>query len=490
MKIKLTVSDLLLYGITGLIFVILGGYILYSGDYSLVYILSCIAFLWCVKYALNSFCKNVFFFCFLLCFFTFLLGGQVINKFLDVYYYDFSDKIEFHADFVILISLVGVFTGYVLTDYFTKKKSNFPQKLNYNSLYYSNARYLSKYIFFITYLFYVVILLDVVIHVLQHGYLSYYLSYSTRIPAILRLIGYICPVAFCVFLATMPTKKEAMLPIILYVGYSFLSLATGRRINFMTGLLTVFAYMMLRNVVGSDKKPWISKKMIVGICLAVPVLLAAMYLFEYIRSDHHVGTANQYSPILGFFVRQGTSVNVIKYSELYKSNLDPDAYYSLKNTIQWLQDSFWNDLLSLDLAFDFGKQSVDTALNGTYLADFVSYHANKKSYLNGAGYGSCYVQELYIDFGYVGVLIGNIFYGFLLCKLFKCAVFSRNIWLTAIGLFTIENFFKAPRATFDAFFGQFLYIQNWGMIVFIFVITNWLCYKYKDKNIFLWRKNK
>lgn len=99
--------------------------------------------------------------------------------------------------------------------------------------------------------------------------------------------------------------------------------------------------------------------------------------------------------------------------------MNPDAYYSLYNTLKWLSDSWIDHLLNLNLNFEFGRQSLETAISGTYLADFVSYNANPTTYLTGMGYGSCYLEELYVDFGYIGVFLGNVIYGILLCVLLK-----------------------------------------------------------------------
>lgn len=456
----------------GLAFGVCGSYILLTESYPLLIILPCIIFCLGMKYALRDFYNNIFLFSFLVCFFTFLLGGQVLNKIMHVYGYDFPEKIEIHTDFVLLISLVGLLLGYILVDKTKTKKKQTVKLIDYDSGYYKNVRKISKYYFYATYFLWILILLDIVLYVVQYGYINYYLSYSSRIPAVMREIGYMAPAALFIYLATMPKKKEAKIPIIMYSIYLLLSLGTGRRIYFMTGLLVIFAYMMLRNVIHPEAKPWISKKNIIRICVVVPFLLILMYLFEYIRSENYVGTASQYSPLFGFFVRQGTSINVIKYTELFELRLNPDAYYSLYNTLRWLQDSWIDKLLNLDLSFAFGRQSPETATTGTYLADFVSYNANSNIYLDGMGYGSCYIEELYVDFGYIGVFLGNMLYGILLCRLLKNSMRKGNIWLMAVGLFIIDAIFKAPRATYDSFFGQFLYFNSWGPFVVVFLFVN------------------
>lgn len=456
-----------------LAFITFGLIMVGTQNYNLILVLSCIVFVGGVLYALRDIYKNIFLIAFLICFLTFLLGGQILNRIMQVYGYNFPNDIEVHTDLVLLISLCGLLFGYVIAEKIKIKGINHRSTyyIDYNKSHYKNIRKISKYYFIATYLFWILILVDNVFFVAQYGYTSYYLFYSSRVPAILREIGYMAPVALFIYLATMPKKKEAKIPIIMYAGYLLLSLGTGRRIYFMTGILIIFAYMMLRNVIAPEETPWVSTSGLLKICALVPVLLIVMYLFEYFRSEHYVGEASQFSPLVGFFVRQGTSVNVIKYTELFSSRLNPDAHYSLYNTLKWLQNSWINEVFNLDLTFAFGKQSQATATFGTYLADFVSYNANSSIYSLGMGYGSCYVEELYVDFGYWGVFGGNVLYGILLCKLLKVAMNQGNIWMSAIGLYMIDAIFKAPRATFDSFFGSLLYFNSWGPLVLVFLLV-------------------
>lgn len=58
-----------------------------------------------------------------------------------------------------------------------------------------------------------------------------------------------------------------------------------------------------------------------------------------------------------------------------------------------------------------------------------------------------------------------------MCKLLRSAKNSKNIWVTAIIFFMINEIFKAPRATFDACFGRLLYFSNWGPVVIIFLFV-------------------
>ena len=112
-----------------------------------------------------------------------------------------------------------------------------------------------------------------------------------------------------------------------------------------------------------------------------------------------------------------------------------------------------------------------TALHGTNLADYVSYKAMPYTYLRGGGWGSCYIAELYADFGYIGVLLGSILYGVLLDGILKGIRLNKSIWSTALGLLIVSSLFKAPRASFDDFLANFLYFYNWIIIPFAYIIV-------------------
>ena len=76
-----------------LVFSLISIYILAVRDYSVVIILPCMMFLLGMYFSIKNIYDNIFLFSFLLCFFTFLLGGQLFDKFLNVYGYDFSKDI-------------------------------------------------------------------------------------------------------------------------------------------------------------------------------------------------------------------------------------------------------------------------------------------------------------------------------------------------------------------------------------------------------------
>ncbi len=89
-------------------------------------------------------------------------------------------------------------------------------------------------------------------------------------------------------------------------------------------------------------------------------------------------------------------------------------FVSLHNTKSVL---FENAILRkmLDIRV-YNGNSIENALYGHSLAHRLSYLEYGDYYLQGHGVGSCYIAELYHDFGVIGVMAGNYIYGYILRK--------------------------------------------------------------------------
>ena len=120
--------------------------------------------------------------------------------------------------------------------------------------------------------------------------------------------------------------------------------------------------------------------------------------------------------------------------------------------------------------------SVDFAIKGNSLSNALSYKV-LWSYLSGSGVGTCYIAELFHDFGYIGVAIGSIIYGYVMQKINRiwnsC---HNNIWIVAVGFAMVEAFIKAPRWNYDIFVAYFLDLGMW-MAFGSILILKLLCRK-------------
>lgn len=432
-----------------------------------------ILFFIAIKYCLDDLNERVVLFCFLCCLFTFLLSGQIASK-LYGKYAQFSAEIENNTDICLFLSVVGLMIGYMVAKRwkwrFTLRRNRTGSLYSYDGPYAKLIRRISLYLFYATFALWFFLLVRRVLFVISNSYSAYYLGYSSGMPVIFVDVANMAPSSLFIFLATMPSRKEVKLPVFIYLVYSLGSILTGRRISFVIGLMLIFCYFMIRNRIRKEGEPlWITKKTMVMICLALPVLLMGLYLYEYVRSSMHSGSYDDYTPIVGFFVRQGVSINVIKYAQRFQSSLLDGAYYSLYNTVKLISKSFLGRLLGMETGYSYGGQTVDTALHSNYLADFVSYLSIPTLYLQGGGLGSCYIAELYVDFGFVGVLLGNVLYGWLLYRFYQGALTRKSIWALGLGFVILTSLMKAPRATFDSFLGDLLSFSTIGTVLFIWL---------------------
>lgn len=102
--------------------------------------------------------------------------------------------------------------------------------------------------------------------------------------------------------------------------------------------------------------------------------------------------------------------------------------------------------------------------NGTLSNNFshnFSYLVRKDDYLNGQGWGSSYILETYVDFGYIGLILFNLILGILLVYMLKRL--GRNTLLDTIFLLSLTTIFLIPRAEATGWLSFICYSSILGM---------------------------
>lgn len=87
--------------------------------------------------------------------------------------------------------------------------------------------------------------------------------------------------------------------------------------------------------------------------------------------------------------------------------------------------------------------SEERAYLSNDLAHKLSYIALKDNYLNGAGIGTTYVLETFIDFGLIGVFLINCFYAFF-CNLLHLR-FGNNLLSDTIFIYSLTKIYFIGR---------------------------------------------
>lgn len=397
-------------------------------------------------------------------FFVFLLSRVVLVDWLKLFEEDpvFSTKINNQTKWALLISLTSIFIGYIFFEKMSKNKSSNKNKKIDNPYLILSYKKISKILFYISYPFLLIVTLEIVIYVYNSGYLSYYVEYVSRIPYIIKKIADLTQIAFYVYLFTFPGKKEAKVPLILYIIYLFLTLGTGRRYTFVSNLLILFVYFTLRNKRGDM---WLRKKTLGIIVVLVPFFIAFLNSINSLRFKVE-GEVGLVAKLFDFFYDIGSSENVIKY-EFRMGEMLPDKFYSLGTCIKFLRENLVMRLLGVET---FSGNNAANALNGYAYTHAMSYLAWGNYYLRGNAMGSSYIAELHHDFSYTGIVVGNLIYAYCLQRFFRFR--ERNVILNTVYMLTLYNFLLSPRGPFDGFLGNLVDPITWIWILLIYLLAH------------------
>lgn len=427
-----------------------------------------------VCYTLGDLEKRGALFGFLMSFFLLLIGMQFMERFgLHEVEAVFSEEINTQAEWLLLISLVVLLFGYYVSGkvrIVLKAGNNVFDNRNlseqkYNSRSYLAVRKASRIIFLLTFVFNIFTVLDIVRFVFRYGYVLFYHSYVSSVPYVIKKAGDMCLICFWIFLATMPTKKEANRLSILYLSYLLLTLGTGKRFPFVAGILTLFIYYIARNHLNSGNVIWISKKNIIRIIFAAPILIWLLYIVGQVRLDRPMDALRFDEAIIDFIYDQGGTINVIKRAQKYASRL-PNKHYLFGSTYETISN---NTIFRLFGATSYSGNTVRHAMEGYSFQHALSYITMGDYYLLGHGLGSCYIAEAYHDYGLIGVVLVNFVYGVIFRKVFD---FRRHgIWLTAIILGMLYSLLLAPRGSADGFITDLVDLTTWGTIFVVWFFS-------------------
>lgn len=403
-------------------------------------------------YSCEKFSERIIFFAFNGTFFTFLIARLVVKP-LTGYYDKYNNNyygLDFENEQVVLkifislfISLFFLFLGYILIK--NNKKLKFKKIKNFGNSTVKNISFVSMILFYFTYIFNLLVLWDKARFTSNFGYTELYSSYTSSYPIWVNKLAEMCPSALFVFLGTLPTKRKSMLPLAFYLFLGIFSLVVGQRNNFVLNVLIVLIYFCLRNITDKNEK-WFGKREIIFSIAALPVMIILLNAVSYFRTDSN-GQHSLINGISEFFYAQGVSVNLVGYAQTLVNQLPQGKSYTFGRIIDFI-----NNNTITQLFFNVPKyspQSVESALYGNSFADSVSYILSPSRYLNGWGYGSSYLAELLIDYGYIGIIIGNFIYGIVLAfmtKMFKSGVLG--IW---ICLSMTRLLLYSPRDTTTSF---------------------------------------
>lgn len=273
------------------------------------------------------------------------------------------------------------------------------------------------------------------VYSLLNGYLSLYTTYTKGTWE--GRVALVFEASLFIGLASNPSRRKMWFYIITGFISPILTLIQGARGELVNYILFVVYYIYTNNVTiikSRHPKKSYKKYILIGI-VAAYFILPFLYNYGHTRSimADNGSESSGIEGIKNFFYEQSTSFSLIKYAIIYKGKL-PQKYYSL------------GALLNLFSKNKYGGQNVSNALYGRSFGDVISYYVIKSAYLhNGNGLGSSYIAELYYDFDYIGVIIGNLFIGFFLSGCSNKNI-SKGSLLKSVGYYMLYMSFALPRS--------------------------------------------
>jgi len=383
------------------------------------------------------------------------------------------EQVNKEAERIILVSLFFLLIGYVASNFFYSKKNKAQREVGTTEEYHlRRVRGICKVLYISTYAFMCISIAEIFLYVRDSSYIDYYVSFHTRLPFLVGKLADMCPVFFFVYLSTLPSKKESMKYIITYAVYLLLTLLTGRRYEFVGGLLVLFVYFTSRDRLQLNHNRWFGKKEIIIVFIAVFFII----VLSSIVGKTRIGAQENFSDsniFVNFFYQQGISINVLKRTIQYQDYLAKDKLYMFGSIITFIRKLFGFEA--------YYGNTIQNAQSGYSLAHSLSYVVLGNEYLNGRGMGSSYLAEVYFSFGYCGIIFVNFLYGVILNKL---SLFNtRSIWKNTLILIMLHSLYLAPRSSFDGFIVDVLRVNTWSTLIIVYFISKMLNTKYQKLQV-------
>ncbi len=287
------------------------------------------------------------------------------------------------------------------------------------------------------------------------AYTSGYLV-NVEVPALIKIGYYLYSTVVLLYLALKPTKAQAFFVLATYlIIEGGLQVFQGRRALFASTLLFIVWYLVkYYNIKKLDFK------LIFGIGAVFVGLLILLIVVERAR-DNATGSFSL-NVIRRFLISTGGSDSVIA-NTIYRADLFP------KSGLTYLIDPLLNNpIVNVLLSKPSVPQGLAYLQYHNSFSHWLSYMTESSLYLSGHGMGSCYLAEVWLAFGMIGVFIVSVLVGWVVCRLSDFH-FGANIFKNAFVFFMIRRLFTFPRDGMLSWAGSgLLYMIFTFMIVYPF----------------------
>lgn len=436
-----------------------------------------------IVYGLSSFYKRILFTIFQLTIFLFLLGRPFIGLLEGTHWWENTNEVLMKTLMLIYISLVFLrvgasFAEYILNKNKLKYKQPTPYKIYFNDDFIKHFQNFMFIVYFICLACEAIRDIDKLQFMQTHDYYDFYIVYKNDLPMFIRALANMHTYALCIFLATLPSKKKAFIPLASFVAFTIPELIIGIRNPIMLNVIFVILYYILRDYLNKQnsvkEKRWIGKLEKTAIYAGTPALLILMSLWNYIRDNISVAGMGLVKSIRDLLYLQGVSFNTIS-AGIYEQGRLPSTNlsYVFGPFIEYFKRGSFGRVV-------FGTKellgnTVEMALYGNSFANSISYIV-RSDFLEGHGMGSSFIIEAYVDFGLLGVIIISLFIGAAL--IYMAESFKKGWLARTLILVALTAVFFAPRAEATSWLIYLVNIQFWALIISGCIIAGLLSKRY------------
>lgn len=435
-------------------------------------------------YFFLDFKKNIYLIMFNFSMFTFLLSKPLIQTICGIKWWVNHSQVSVSLSLkTIWISLMFIFIGAKLCNLIMTKKKKLNIKCNKNNLKKKHIRddvlKISGLAFYFSIIFKYIVEIEKLIIMSGKDYAEFYISYQSNLSSIIHLFSGMAITFLMIFLVFLPSKKIVFLNLLIYIFSLIPNLIIGQRNPIILMIIFSFTYFVFRDYLNKKEK-WIGVKEKLFIIILLPLAIIALDTHNYIRSNEKA-EKNIGDTFVDFFYTQGVSFDVLiigydKMSEIRSMKKN----YVFGPVIDYYRDNTIARKIFKLPGLGLGNNEK-RALNGNSFTHILAY-LSRSDYLEGHGYGSSYILELYCNYGLVGIILFSSALG-LYFSLIPNIIVKKNL-LSIICLQSITSIFFLPRSetlsSLMFIFTPHFWISIIIILIFYFIKNKY--WRYKNEN--------
>lgn len=301
----------------------------------------------------------------------------------------------------------------------------------------------------------------------NQDYTAMYLGLNLKFPFYVSVLSGISFFLLAVVLSYNFSKIKSFLFLALYVLSGSFDFLLGNRTSLMAKILFAVIYYCIRHFATDRKEVWFGKIEKTLIYVMIPISIIGLGIMNYSRSDESIEQQSVVGIISDFFYKQGTTFDTVCQGiSLTEQLREENNLYTLGPIQDYLNDSTLGQVIFGTTPIPDGNNGI-RAKKGHDLSHHLSYHVLGEKYLEGHGRGSSFILEIYMDFGYIGLVIGGFLLG-VFCT--KVKELCKNQYLYVVTLIVLTELFMITRSSALGIFMFIVQPQFWVMWVLLITL--------------------